>query len=400
MKKPKRSLADELRGASRLAALATGGVTRVVEAMHQTIAGGPDILARPLEGVARTVTAPVYGGIQGVTKAVGAGVELVLRGLSPWLRPSAPGPTREALLAAVNGVVGDYLEESHNPLALEMRLRHGGHALTLEHHALREAFPDARRKVLVLVHGSCMSDLQWLRRGHDHGAALARDLGYTPLYLHYNSGLHISENGRAFAALLQALVEAWPVPIEALDLLTHSMGGLVSRAACHIAEDAGLGWRPQLRALVFLGTPHHGAPLERHGNWADVLLGVSRYSAPLARIGRIRSAGVTDLRYGQVLDEHWMGRDRFAGTGDLRAGLKLPEGVRCYAVAGTSSLDAKAKRPGDGMVPRNSALGEHARPELTLDFPAEHRWIARGVKHLDLLSSAEVYAKVRDWLSD
>jgi hypothetical protein len=172
---------DELRGVSRLAIEATRGVTSLVEAMHHTIAGGPDVLGRPLEGVTRTFTAPVYAGIRGVTQLVGAGLDYALAQLAPLLGDGTPGPEREAVLAALNGVLGDYLEESGNPLAIPMRLRSGGKELKLERAALRAAFPNATGELLVLVHGSCLNDRLWTRQGHDHGTALARDLGFTPL---------------------------------------------------------------------------------------------------------------------------------------------------------------------------------------------------------------------------
>lgn len=398
MKKP-RSLVDDLRGASRLAIQATRGVTDLVEAMHVTIAGGPDVLGRPLAGAARVLTAPVYESIRGVTHLVGAGIDLALAQIEPLLAPIGAGPDRDALLAALNGVLGDYLEATKNPLAIEMELRCHGAALTIERSALRAALPEAGSKLLVLIHGSCMSDAGWSHKGHDHGEALARDLGFLPVYLRYNSGLHVSTNGRSFASALQNLVDAWPVALDEIVLVAHSMGGLVARSACHAAEVASLGWRRKLRAIVFLGTPHHGSPLERQGNWIDVLLGVSRYSAPLARLGQIRSAGVTDLRFGNVLDEHWEGRDRFAKEADPRRELKLPDGVACYAIAATLATTPGETLPGDGLVPLDSALGRHERQELTLAFPEDHRWIAFGAAHLDLLSSADVYAKLKDWLA-
>jgi pimeloyl-ACP methyl ester carboxylesterase len=108
----------------------------------------------------------------------------------------------------------------------------------------------------VLVHGSCLNDRQWSRLGHDHGAALERDLACTPVYLHYNSGRHLSTNGRELAGLMEALVAAWPVPLETLAIMGHSMGGLVARSAIHVAETAGHAWRGKLRKLVCLATPH------------------------------------------------------------------------------------------------------------------------------------------------
>ncbi|TSC31177.1 alpha/beta hydrolase [Corallococcus sp. Z5C101001] len=394
-----RKNADALRGASRLAVQATQGVMGLVEEMHCTIASGPSVLGRPLERPARLFTGWLYGTLQGVTRQVGMGLDAVLEQLTPWLGDSAPGPQREAVVSALNGVLGDALEEGGNPLAIPMSFRSSGRALGLSPDALREALPGAGGRLLVLVHGSSMNDLQWSRSGHDHGAALARDLGYTPVYLHYNSGLHISRNGQAFSELLEQLVASWPVPLESLTLVGHSMGGLVARSACLAAEAEGRGWRPWLRKLVCLGTPHQGSPLERGGSWVDVLLEVSPYSAPFARLGRIRGAGVTDLRFGNVLDEHWAGRERFGWAGDARRQLALPEGVECYAVAATTARVLAERLPGDGLVPVDSALGRHAQPELTLRFPEANQRIVLGANHLDLLNHPEVYATLRTWLT-
>jgi pimeloyl-ACP methyl ester carboxylesterase len=399
MTNPARNPIEDLRGVSRLAVAATRGITALVEAMQVTIASGPAVLGQPLAGPARIATRPTYGIIRGVTRLIGGGVDRTLALLAPLIGTAAPGVEHEAVLAALNGVLGDYLDEHGNPLAIEMQLRHAGVALALTPEALRTTLPRAGAKVVVLIHGSCMNDLQWNRRGHDHGAALARELGYTPIYVHYNTGLHVSINGRMLATLVEQLVTAWPVAIDDLALIGHSMGGLVARSACHAADQASHAWRRQLRSLITLGTPHHGAPLERGGSWVDVLLGLSRYSAPLVRLGQIRSAGVTDLRYGNVRDEDWQGLDRFADRGDRRHPLALPAGVACYAIAATLATSGNERSPGDGLVPVPSALGRHASPALTLAFPDAHRWIAPATGHNDLLDAAAVYAKLRSWLA-
>jgi hypothetical protein len=150
--------------------------------------------------------------------------------------------------------------------------------------------------------------------------------------------------------------------------------------------------------LITLGSPHHGAPLERAGNWIDRLLDLTAYSAPFGVLGRIRSAGITDLRFGNVLDDHWQGRDRFAHGADLRSPCALPDGVACYAIAGTLSTEAGPQLRSDGMVPVESALGIHARPDLCLAFPAAHRSTAFGTGHIDLLGAPSVYATIRGWL--
>jgi len=397
MTKTARSHADDLRAASMLAVAATESVTRVVEDMHRTIASGPAILGKPLALPARALTSIVYGHVRTVTGLVGIGVDAVLSTLAPLLGASTPGREREAVLAVLNGVLGDYLLETGSPFAIPMTFRRGGESLPLDANALRAALPSANGKLLVLVHGSSMNDRQWERADQDHGAALAREHGYTPVYLHYNSGLHISTNGRELASGLEALVRAWPVPVEEVSLVAHSMGGLVARSACHVATTAGHSWRQRLKRLATLGAPHHGSPLERGGSVLHTLLELVSYSAPLARLAKIRSAGVTDLRYGNLLDADWEGRDRFARSGDRRQHVPLPEGVACFAIAGTTATTETAKLPGDGLVPVSSALGRHKKRERTLAFPDSHQWIAYGTGHLDLLSRAEVSAQLLAW---
>jgi pimeloyl-ACP methyl ester carboxylesterase len=395
----------DLRGVSRLAVEATAGVTDVVEAMHLNIARSAGLFGTPARGATSGITGLVYRGIRGVTRLVGGGLDAVLglASLAPVAGDESSSRGREAWLAALNGVLGDHLAASRNPLAISMGLRREGQALELGS-GLAAAIPEASGKVLVLAHGLCMNDLQWARKGHDHGAALARDLSYTPLYLHYNTGLHISTNGRALADLLESVVTHWPVPLEELSILGHSMGGLVARSACYYGNLAGYEWPRHLKKLVFLGTPHHGSPLERGGNWVDFLLGVSPYAAPLAGLGKIRSAGITDLRHGYLLDEDWAERDRFERSGDVRRPVPLPEGVECYAMAAIREKKGQASRtfgeswPSDGFVPFASALGQHEILDLALPIPESRQWILQGIHHFDLLSEPEAYEKIKEWL--
>ena len=397
--------ASDLRGAARLATDATAGLTNLVEALHERIARVPGLGSQTLDGRTGGITGLVYQSIRGVTRVVGGSIDALLALLTPALASATkdrmPSPEREAIVAALNGVLGDYLAASGNPLATPMTLRRAGTALTLEHDALRQQLPDAGPRPLVLLHGLCMNDLQWQRAGHDHGAALARELGFTPVYLRYNSGLHISINGHALAQQLAQLVAHWPVPVERLALLGHSMGGLLARSAFHDGVQAGLAWPARVSDLVCLGSPHHGAPLERAGHWVDVVLGAAPYAAPFARLGKSRSAGITDLRRGNLVDEDWVGRDRFVRDADRRQPVPLPPKVRCFAIAATTGLqsgDLKDRLLGDGLVPLDSALGRHADPARTLAFAAERQWVGYGMNHLDLLSRPEVFAQLRQWL--
>jgi pimeloyl-ACP methyl ester carboxylesterase len=191
--------------------------------------------------------------------------------------------------------------------------------------------------------------------------------------------------------------------VRELVIVGHSMGGLVARSACHLAAVEGQTWLARLSKLVFLGTPHEGAPLERGGHKVDMLFGISPYVAPFARLGKARSAGITDLRYGNLQDADWQGRDRHAQRRDDRRPTPLPAGVPAYLVAATQSETmhgVHSRLLGDGLVPLASALGEHRDPALALDsVPAERRMVVTQASHWDLLSRADVYAQLREWLA-
>ncbi len=391
---------------TRLATQATAGVARIAEGVHQAVWSSMGVSGGTAAGSTRGITALVYQSVQGINQVVGKGLASIFAALQPVLEriegEPAETPEREAVLAALNGVLGDRLAASQNPLATPMTLRYRGATLNWQAPPPRHQVSD---KVLLLIHGLCMNDLQWQARHADetvnHGSALAQALGYTPVYLRYNTGLHTSQNGHELARQLEQLVEHWPAPVTELSILAHSMGGLIARNACHEARQQGLRWPEVLKNIVFLGTPHHGAPLERAGNWVDLLLQSTPYSRPFARLARLRSAGITDLRYGHVLEADWQGRDRFARRPDQRQHLPLPQGVACYAVAATTAAKRSllAERlVGDGLVPLNSALGQHDDPQRSLVFDKAAPWIAYRMNHMQLLSSPQVTRQLLQWL--
>lgn len=393
--------AADLRGAAQLTTDAVAGLTSLVEAMHARIASLPG--ATPDDERTRGITGLVYETVRGVTRIVGGSADALLGWLGPALAtadPHRPPRTeREAVLAALNGVLGDHLAATDNPLAIPLAFRFGGRELVLDRNAMRLRLPNATPRLLVLLHGLCLNDLQWQRAGHDHGEALARELGYTPVYLHYNTGLSVSTNGRVLAQMMERLYDAWPGPIERLVLLGHSMGGLVARSALHHSAQIQRGelrWPTRVTDLVCLGTPHQGAPLERAGHGIDLLLDAVPYAAPLARVGKVRSAGINDLRHGNIVSAP-VGED-----GAHQAGpVSLPGSTRCFAVAASlgPAGSVKSKLLGDGLVPVASALGQHDRPERRLPFAPERRAVVYETGHLDLLSSGEVFAKLREWLA-
>jgi pimeloyl-ACP methyl ester carboxylesterase len=393
MATPTRTHLSDLRGITRMAIDASEGVAGIVEKMHRTIQSVPLPIGKVQADRTRGITGFVYRSVRGGMRVVGRGIDMSLAPLTALLPEGESTPARDAFLSAVNGVYGDYLARTGNPLALEMELRLNGRRLDPQDPSSAfQARPDLAPptgNVLLLVHGLCLNDRQWTREGHDHGAALADEHGYTPVYLRYNTGLRIAANGRSLADLLEQALEQWPQPVEQLVILGHSMGGLVARSACHQGQAAGHGWLKHLRKLVFVGTPHHGAPLERGGHKLDFVMDLSPYSAPFTQIGKMRSAGIQDLRHGSV-------------TAHPTESVPLPEGVQCYAAAATLAArrSVLAERlVGDGLVPLDSALGRHSDPARTLALPRGRQWVGYGMGHLELLNRPEVYAQLSKWLT-
>jgi pimeloyl-ACP methyl ester carboxylesterase len=395
--------ANDLRGAAQLTTDAVAALASLVEAMHARVASVPWRDAAGADST-RGITGLVYETVRGVTRLAGGSAEALLAWLAPALATAephqVPSAEREAVLAALNGVLGDHLAATGNPLAIDMAFRVAGKRLPIDRFGLRTRLVDATPRLLVLIHGLCMNDLQWRRDGHDHGEALAQELGFTPVYLHYNSGLSVSTNGRILAALMERLYDVWPMPVERLVIVGHSMGGLVARSAIHhgaLLQRGNLRWPARVDDLVCLGTPHQGAPLERAGHGLELLLAAAPYAAPLAKLARVRSAGIRDLRLGNVL-----GATREGGGDQPADQVGLPGRTRCHAVAGhlgPQAGDLKSRLAGDGLVPVASALGEHTDPARRLAFEADRQATFAQTGHLDLLCSPQVYGTLRQWLA-
>lgn len=374
MKKSSALSVKDLHGLAQLAVHGTTAVTDLAEDLHQRIAAP----GAATKGRTSGITGMVYRTVRGVTRLVGVGVTGVIRLLGAQeiieLGP-AVGKARENLISILNGVVGDHLHLSGNPLAIQMHLRH-------------QDFPNAPsepQKYALFIHGLCLNENHW--RADAHVQALI-DLGYTPLFLHYNTGRNVADNGAALSALLH---EQFADRQTELVVVAHSMGGLVIRSALHLAESSHV-WHTRLRKIIFLGTPHLGAPLERSGNWIHALWQATPYAGALAPIAKMRSAGITDLRHGKII----------AGDANAAVHVALPEHITCYAIAATlakSPGEFSDEVLGDGLVPISSALGQHADTTRSLALPKSKTKIIRGLGHMELLYAPKVTAQIRKWLA-
>lgn len=302
---------------------------------------------------------------------------------------------RDDILGVANGAIGDRLEADGSPHAFPMDVRHQGLPLDLD---APLDVPGASGDVVVLVHGLMATDRFWSLSGDpSFGERLRDDVGATPVAVRYNTGRHISTNGQELARLLARLVARWPVPVTRLSIVAHSMGGLVTRSACHYG--AGSAWLPLLSQVFLLGVPQRGAPLEQLAHVAAFTLAVipNPWTWGISWIMRQRSDGIRDLRHGYVIDEEWTERSKDGLSLGKRYAAAIPEHVAHYVIAGALTADPDhplTRVLGDAVVPPRSArdegwFGEGLPPTAARVFP--------GLSHGALASHDDVYAQILAW---
>jgi triacylglycerol lipase len=423
-----------LKGIAQLLFDAVEHTTTLVEETHESVvkkhvdfwAAAPELGApvRAIDGARRVFTRGVYESIRLVNRGVGtlaeAGLAIADSNL-PAGAPESATPLRsdavgsrswwiESAESVLNGTIGDYLEKRGNPLRIQMGLRHAGQLLQLDAESLRAALPRAKNKLAVFVHGLQCTEWAWsiyAERLHgdpnvNFGTLLEQDLGYTPLYLRYNTGRHVSENGEELARLLEELALNYPLPLEEIILVGHSMGGLVSRSAAHYAKLAGASWAQRLKHVFCIGSPHHGAPLEQGTNALTSIL--AAFDTPgtqiPAKILNLRSSGIKDLRFGNVVHEDWKDCEPDAFFKDTRSDCGFVDGVGYYFVCSTVFRDPEhplAELVGDFLVRPPSASGRHRTPERCLKFKIGKTF--SGMTHFALCNHPDVYAQIQKWCS-
>jgi pimeloyl-ACP methyl ester carboxylesterase len=398
---------EEITGIGNLLGDAAGGLATQIHEMHDGIARrvwkavGPASI--PVRLAHDKLAEGAYSAAGQVTRSlVASGAQALSgrhRGDAESIHRTVIG---RAAVGAINGLWGDTLARRGNELALGMTLHHAGRDLEPSRRELRGAFPHASSRLVVFVHGLCETDDAWMLGAERHvpyGFRLQAELGYTPLYVRFNSGLHISENGRRLAELLDRIVGEWPAEVHELALVGHSMGGLVSRSACHYGD--GHDWQRHLRHVFTLGAPHLGAPLEQAANAATYVLStLPETRALLAKPLKLRSVGIKDLRYGYLVDECWLDQDCDAFLRDASTEIPFLRTANHYFVCATLSKEPDAlvgRLVGDLLVLKASAWSQKRGERLR--FAIEHYQHVGGASHFALLNHPAIYDQIRYWMA-
>jgi pimeloyl-ACP methyl ester carboxylesterase len=403
---------SDIRAVGDLAGEASSVVTTLVRGMHAGIADrvfgsiGPQATSTRIihDGLTRAIYSGVDRGIRRASNAVGAVASEIWGDDGDEALESRPGAAEA--IAAVNGLYGDQLATRDNRLAGTMAIRRRGEAVQLTAESLASAFPTATGRVAVFLHGWCHTERWWSRRPREgcedtdtrrYGERLRDDLGFTPVYLRYNTGLHVSANGRTLAEMLDRLHAQWPVPIAELVLVGHSMGGLVVRSACHYGAQQEHRWTDAVSHVVCLGSPHLGADLEKGVNIASWALARLPETRAIASFLNARSDGIKDMRFGACLEEDWRDADPDEFLRDRCHEVPFLPGATYHFVATTAAPPLVGAIAGDHLVRSQSASGQGKSRRIP--FEAEHGLTLTGLNHFDLLNHPLVYAKLRDWLA-
>jgi pimeloyl-ACP methyl ester carboxylesterase len=304
----------------------------------------------------------------------------------------------ENAISKLNAWIGDYLSQTGNELQQPMAFYRDNYPMALEDIA---APPTGR--VCVLVHGLGCNESLWdfpaPHEGGDYGERLEQHCGYMPLYLRFNTGLRVSTNGKQLAGLLDRFCACHDAAVTELLLIGHSLGGLVIRSACHLGSEERQDWVSRVRHVVYLGSPHLGAPLEKATNVATSVLGLFNTTATrvIRDLLNTRSAGVKDLRFGNLVEWDWLGCDPDELMNNRRVPVPWLATARHHLAVGQAL--AGADTFGDAMVWPESAAGR-ARGSETGAPAGSDVQVMPGLNHLALARDPAVFEHIERWVRE
>jgi pimeloyl-ACP methyl ester carboxylesterase len=408
----------EARAAGELAGRAVGSAVGLLGEFHAGIAGRPfgalGGAATPVRVVHDGISRAVYDRVaDGLRVAARGGGALAAQAARPEGRSLTERPVAAFALGALAGAFGSHMEDSELAVRMELRAGRGGAIVEGEHPAA--AVPEPTGQLVVFVHGLCETEGAWWlpargtrrpepgtvpERVRSYGDRLHAERDYTPLYLRYNTGRHISENGRDLAEQLEAVLAHWPVAVERLVLVGHSMGGLVARSACHFGETAGHRWAEPVSHVFCLGTPHLGADLEKGTNIVSWGLAKLPETRPLARALNWRSAGIKDLRFGSCAETDWSDCDPDEFLRDRCDEVPFLPHARYFFVGAALSPAPLGRMFGDLLVRMPSASGRGNGRGRRIPFEVGCGLELSGLTHFDLLCHPAVLDQLRRWLPD
>jgi pimeloyl-ACP methyl ester carboxylesterase len=282
--------------------------TQRVQEAHRAVARRSFVVAGPArtraERLHDRISARIYSAVRVLGPAV---IRSSALGLGAAVDRDAAriqgSPRGKAVVSAFNGVFGDALTRRRNGLALAMAVNADGRHVWPTPPELAAAFPSATTRIALFVHGFGETDdsWRWWSEAHwgapdlSYGELLRRECGYTPVFIHYNSGRKVCDNAAELSALLEGVIDGWPLPVDELVLVGHSAGGVVARAAVRYGAAQMAPWVATVSDVVSIGVPRHALAAEALVAGARRMLARLPETSPIAKLLDARSQGLKDL---------------------------------------------------------------------------------------------------------
>ena len=353
--------------AGPLAALAVERVTDTVEAMHSAIVTPWIRVAGHLPGVGAgwRGTAAVYAAVRSIGAATAGAA-------------AHRSATLGRLVPVGNALWGDELHDRRPADA-------GVQTAIVEVLRAEESGSAGPKRPAVLLHGLGETETVWHEAGVVDRLLAA---GHPVALVRYNTGRSVAASGLELADAIDRAGSTLASPA----LVGFSMGGLVARAALGSARGASLAWTDGVEqpAIITIGAPHLGSPIEKGVEWASRALASTPYSRPLADFVGRRSAGIQDLRHGA--HEPAASLEDTASARDTASAKDIGADDEIATIAGTVMENP------DGPLGR--LLGDLVvRPASASAVEGAKQVVFGGVHHSGLLRDERVQTQLVAWLA-
>ncbi len=304
------------------------------------------------------------------------------------LLKNARTKTEEKLLPVLNGIAGDVLEENMDARAIKMSFRFDYEDVGIEELSKFYDFED-KKPVCILIHGLFGDEYMWKKlpdeKKNKIGDILEKQLDANILYLRYNTGLHISENGRSLSNLLERFVKQYRSGN--IHLIGHSMGGLLIRSAGYYADIQQQEWNRKVKNIFLIGVPNEGSYVAQIAEFVNKVFRKVDISKDelVSKFLDIRSNGIKDLAYAYLTDEDWLNAKE---KPEQKTRVRPLKGVKYFLIAGTLGKNKMLSTYfGDGLVGSQSAISENI--ETNFFTNVSHK-VFENEDHISLLSSLNV----------
>jgi pimeloyl-ACP methyl ester carboxylesterase len=311
------------------------------------------------------------------------------------------------LVPIINGLQGDSLSDNGHPAVVKMSFRHNSRDIEPEKIPEILNMGIESGQWIILVHGLMNDETIWKSGPKDlivrMGTFFEDQKRANVIYLRYNTGRHISQNGRDLSSLIEELIEIHGNKIKDLVLTGHSMGGLVIRSACYYAGILKHSWVQKLKTVFLIGVPNEGSYLAKIAYMTQYFLRKidPSQNQSIAKFFDLRSNGIKDLSFGFLVDEDWQ-NPAYENEKVISATRVYPiEGVNYHLIAATmTEKKNKSKLAvlfGDGLVEKKSALSQLFKDKQAKSGQVEFK-LFEGENHLSLLESKLVHSYVAECL--